>query len=84
MKKLKKFIFFVGHTHGIWKFLGQGLNLSHSVKLCHSCGNAGSLTHCAAVGTPKAEILKTMLFAITPKKIKYDTHFTKHVQDLYA
>ena len=39
--------FFGGNgTHGIWKFLGQGSNLSHSCKLCQSCGNAGSLTYC--------------------------------------
>ena len=31
-------------------FLGWGLNLSHSCNLCHSYGNAGSLTHCATVG----------------------------------
>ena len=30
-----------GHTHGMWKFLGQGLNL------CYSCGNTGSLILCA-------------------------------------
>ena len=34
--------FFNGHTHNIWKFLGQGLNLSHSCDLGHSYGNAGS------------------------------------------
>ena len=33
-------------THSIWKFLGQGLNLSPSCNVCHSCGKAGSLTHC--------------------------------------
>ena len=26
----------------MWKFPGQGLNLSHSCNLCHSCDNAGS------------------------------------------
>ena len=30
----KKKIF--GHAHGLWKFLGQGLNLSHSCDLSHS------------------------------------------------
>ena len=44
--------FFFCHTHGLWKFLGQGLNLSHSCNLCHSFGNARSLTLCATVGTP--------------------------------
>ena len=32
--------YFCGHTHGIWKFLDQGLNPSHSYDLCHSCRNA--------------------------------------------
>ena len=31
---------FYGCTHGIRKFLGQRLNLSHSCKLCHRCSNA--------------------------------------------
>ena len=38
--------------HGIWKFLGQGWNLSHSCNLLHSCSSPGSLTHCVIVGTP--------------------------------
>ena len=33
--------------------MGQGLNLSHSFDLHHSCSNIRSLTHCATVGTPK-------------------------------
>ena len=49
--KLSFFFFFFfplfGCTCGIWKFLGQGLNLSLSCNLCQSCGNAWSLTHCA-------------------------------------
>ena len=36
------YLFFYGHTRGIWKFPGQGLNLSHSYSLCCSCDNAGS------------------------------------------
>ena len=35
--------YFFGCTHGIWKFLGQGWNLSHRCALCHSCNHAGSL-----------------------------------------
>ena len=31
---------------------GQGKNQSHRCDLCHSCSNAGSLTHCATVETP--------------------------------
>ena len=33
------FFFLNGFTHGIWKFLGQRLNLNHSCNLYHSCGN---------------------------------------------
>ena len=38
--------------HGIWKFPGQGLHLSCSCNLCHSCGHARPLAHCATSGTP--------------------------------
>ena len=41
-----------GRTCGIWKFLGQKVNLSRSWDPCHSCNNAGSLTLCATAGTP--------------------------------
>ena len=30
------------HTYGIWKFPGQGLNLSHGYDLSWRCSNAGS------------------------------------------
>ena len=33
-----------GHSHGMWKFLGQGLNLCHSIDPSYSGGNTGSLT----------------------------------------
>ena len=33
---------FNGCTHDTWKFLGQGLNPSHSYNLHCSCGSAGS------------------------------------------
>ena len=36
----------------IWKFLGQGWNLSHSCDLHYSCSNARSLTHCPTTGIP--------------------------------
>ena len=42
----------------IWKFPGQGSNLSHSCDLHHSCGNTSSLTHCTTVGTLAHFILK--------------------------
>ena len=36
---------FYGHTHGMCKFLGQGLNLSCTCDLCQIL-----LTHCAQLG----------------------------------
>ena len=36
--------FFFGCICSIWKFLGQGSNMSHSCNLCHSCSNTRSLT----------------------------------------
>ena len=33
---------FYGHTHSIWKFLSQRVNLSHSCDLYSSCSSAGS------------------------------------------
>ena len=33
-------LYFFGHTHGMRKFLGQGLNLCHSSNLSHSRDNA--------------------------------------------
>ena len=42
--------FFVGHTQGIWKFSGQGLNTSHICDPCHRCSNTGSLIHWAGPG----------------------------------
>ena len=48
------FFFFFGCTCGIWKFVGQGPNLSHSCDdLCYNCGNTGSLTHYTTAGTPR-------------------------------
>ena len=43
---------FYGHTPGIWKFLGQGLNPNHSCNPCHSCGNAGSFNPLHLAGDP--------------------------------
>ena len=37
-------LFVFGQTHGMWKFLGQGLKLSHSSNPSHSSDNAESLT----------------------------------------
>ena len=40
-KHLRSYYFFCCPP-GIWKFLGQRLNLSCSCDLCHSCGNTRS------------------------------------------
>ena len=32
---------FYSHSHGIWMFLGQRLNPSHSCEVYHSCSNSG-------------------------------------------
>ena len=47
------FLFFTC-THGIWKFLGQGWNLSQSCDLCHNCSNTRSLMHCTGPGIKPA------------------------------
>ena len=39
-----------GHARGIWKFLGQGPDLSRRFDLQHSYSHARSLTHCAGPG----------------------------------
>lgn len=36
--------------HCMWKFPGQGSDLSLSFNLCYSCSKASSLTHCAGLG----------------------------------
>ena len=36
--------FFYGHSRGMWKFLGWGLNPRCSCDLCHNCSNAESFT----------------------------------------
>lgn len=59
------FFFFSGCTHGKWKSLGQGSNLSQSRDLRHSCRNTGSLTCCVPVGTPRNKILIRQLYKWT-------------------
>ena len=53
------FLSYFSLTCSIWKFLGQGSNLSQICDLCHSYGNAGSLIHCAGleikVATPRRQ-----------------------------
>ena len=48
--QVNSFFFFFGCTHGIWRFPGQGLNLSCSCNQLHSFSNPGSLTHCTRPG----------------------------------
>ena len=44
------FYFYFHACTRIWKFLGQGLNPSHSYDLCHSCGNARSFNPLCQTG----------------------------------
>ena len=44
------FFFFLDCTCSIWKLAGQGLNLSHSFEVHHSCCNTGFLTHYTRLG----------------------------------
>ena len=48
------FFFSFSTAHMTWKFPGQGLNLSWSCHLHHSCSNPGSLTHCTRLGIKPA------------------------------
>ena len=45
-------IYIFGRTHGMWKFLGQELNLCHSSNLSYCSENAESLTSCATRELP--------------------------------
>ena len=36
--------YYFGHAYGMWKLLGQGLNLHHSSNLGHCSDNTRSLT----------------------------------------
>ena len=42
--------FFYGHTHGIGKFPGQGLNLNYSCDLPAAAAMLDPLTHCTRLG----------------------------------
>ena len=44
-------LFVFGHTHGMWKFLGQEWNWQHSSNPSHCRDSAGSLT-CCTIRTP--------------------------------
>ena len=60
------FFFFFCHTHVIWKFLGQGLNPSHSYSVFYCCSNAVSLTYCTTVGTPLKKLFLGGQASATP------------------
>ena len=47
-------IFFGGAIPQHMEFSDQGSDQSHSCDLHHSCGNSGSLTHCARLGIKPA------------------------------
>lgn len=62
------FIYFFGHTRGIWKFLGPGLNPSGSCNLRCSCRNAGS-NHCSRPGTKPTPLQQ-------PEWLQLDSYLT--------
>ena len=59
---LTLYSFFFCHPRGMWKFPGQGLNLSHSCSLHYSCGNTRSLTRRATRELPWLYILFFFFF----------------------
>ena len=68
--KILKIVYDLGCS--IWKFLGQGSNLSHSWYLCHSCSSAGSLTPCTGQGMefcplPWPELVQLDLWSTGPQ-----------------
>ena len=58
------FCLFFGCILSIWKFLGQGLNPSHSHNLCHSCSSNGSLTYCNTAGTLYNSMFKEFMMGV--------------------
>ena len=60
--------FVVVSIHDIWKHLGQRSNLSCSCNLHHSCGNAGSITHCATVETPGVVVIFSLCSCLDTKR----------------
>ena len=62
------YLFFYVCTHGMWKFPGQGLNLSSSCDLCHS-RSSGTSFHplsWASNGTPaSAAVWATAVISLT-------------------
>ena len=75
------FLFLNGCTHSMWKFLGRGLNPSHSFNLHHSCNNtrsfkplsqAGDQTHTSTATQATAVRLLTHCSTVgTPDSLSY-------------
>ena len=55
----------------IWKFLGQGSNLSQSFSLRHSCSNTGSLTHWAT-----RELWLSQLYVLSRHSMNSSIHLS--------
>ena len=79
------FFFFSGCTHGIWKSLGQGSNLSHIWDLRHSCSNTGSLTRYSTVWIHQYDIPNVFLFSGERSPyFPYFNHFLHFAYVLYV
>ena len=62
------FFFFLAAPQRV-ELPGQGSDLSHSYELCWSCGNAGSLTHCAGPGIePSSQCSRDTANPIAPQE----------------
>lgn len=57
-------------THGIQKFPGQGLNLSHSCDLYHSCGNIRSFSPMEP--GPRIEAVRFLTYCTTVETHSFD------------
>ena len=79
MVKRYNFVFFLGSTFSIWKFLGQGSNLSQSRDLCHSCTNPGSLTQSARAGTSKLQSFMYDIYIYIHTHIYIHTYIYIHM-----
>ena len=53
-----------GCDHGMWKFLGQGLNLCHSRDLSYYSDNARSLTYCTTKELQEYHYFWSLLFPL--------------------
>ena len=67
---LKTFLFYFSFLATLWKFWGQGLNLSYSIGLSHRSDNTGSLSHWAT------RELQFHLYYMKRKIISLSSHFS--------